>query len=219
MPIKLAHHNAVILKGHGDRIGISLDPSMPFAELKKHFKKRVIETKQFFEGAKSNISFTGRDLTEAEEKALLNIILKETGLDIPFVGNEVLFVSNTNTQDKLNEEVITALPDNVHPTIYHRGVLRSGQCIRYNGSVVVLGDVNPGGEIIADGNIIVLGALKGMAHAGFSGDESCFVSGTVFWPTQLRIAGMMTYIPDDKRPKLPAYAYIKEGQLFVAMLT
>jgi len=216
MGIQLVHSNAVVLKGQGDSINVLLDPLVPFEEIKKQLKNRTVDTKQFFEGASSHISFSGRNLSNEEENELLAIILKETNLEVPpFVSVEPLHFPG----EREPHEKVTTVPENVHPTIYHRGVLRSGQYIRYEGSVIVLGDTNPGSEIIADGNIIVLGDLKGTVHAGFKGDESCFVSGSKLWPTQLRIASQRTYIPVDKRQDVPAYAYIYDGQVYVAPLT
>ena len=215
MQAKLVHHNAVILKGRKDGITISLDPVIPFVELKEHFQKRVVDTKQFFEGAKSNVSFTGRNLTEEEELELLDIITSETTLDVPFVAQDGFKPVNPSF---VTDTAPNHLPHNVYNTSYHQGGLRSGQSIRYSGSVVVIGDVNPGSEIVAEGHVIVLGALKGMVHAGCTGNEDCFVSALVFWPTQLRIANIITYIPNDKKKKEPACAYIQEGQVFIAPL-
>ena len=217
MQAKLVYHNVVILKGRKDGITISLDSSIPFKELKEHFKRRITDTKQFFEGGKTNIAFTGRGLSEEEEKVLLDIIISETTLDVPFVGESFegikpinpFFVANTAPAH---------LHHNVYNTSYHQGGLRSGQSIRFSGSVVIIGDVNPGGEVVAEGHIIVLGALKGMAHAGCNGNEDCFISALVFWPTQLRIANVITFIPDDKKKKAPACAYIQHGQVFIAPL-
>ena len=215
MQAKLVHHNAVILKGRKDGITISLDPVIPFDDLLDHFRKRVIDTKQFFEGAKSNVSFTGRTLTDEEERALLDIITAETTLDVPFVGSEGFKPVNPSF---VTDTAPSHLAHNIETTSYHQGGLRSGQSIRFSGSVVVIGDVNPGSEIVAEGHVIVLGALKGMVHAGCTGNEECFVSALVFWPTQLRIANIITYIPDDKKKKTPACAYIQEGQVFIAPL-
>ena len=216
MQAKLAHHNAVILKGRKDGITISLDPAMPFLELKDHFQRRVVDTKQFFEGAKSNVAFTGRKLSNDEERELLDIITAETTLDVPFVTQEEVFKSVNPSF--VSDSAPSHLPQNVYPTSYHKGGLRSGQSIRFSGSVVVIGDVNPGSEIVAEGHIIVLGALKGMVHAGVNGNEDCFISGLVFSPTQLRIANVITYIPGDKSPKGPACAYLQDGQVFIAPL-
>ena len=70
--------------------------------------------------------------------------------------------------------------------------LRSGQSIHHTGSVVIMGDVNPGAEVIAGGNIVVMGSFRGVAHAGAQGDESATITAFRLRPTQLRIAGHIT---------------------------
>ena len=73
-------------------------------------------------------------------------------------------------------------------TLYHRGTLRGGQALHNLGNVVVIGDVNPGAELVASGDIVVFGALRGVAHAGAQGDRSARVIALELVPTQLRIA-------------------------------
>lgn len=98
-------------------------------------------------------------------------------------------------------------------TILVQRTLRSGQSIRYNGNVVVLGDVNPGAEVTATGNIIVMGALRGVVHAGAGGDESAVVMAFKLQPTQLRISNHITRPPDDETldSDHPEMARIKGG--------
>ena len=88
--------------------------------------------------------------------------------------------------------------------------LRSGQSIRYDGHVVVMGDVNPGAEIVAGGHIIVFGALRGVAHAGAYGNKNAVVTACRLSPTQLRIANHITRAPDDEEvnPRQPEVAKI-----------
>jgi septum site-determining protein MinC len=98
----------------------------------------------------------------------------------------------------------------------HR-TLRSGSSIRHDGDVYLFGDVNPGAQISASGNIIVLGALKGMAHAGHGGDESAFIVGFDFRPTQVRIGRRIAVAParTDGRPSEPEIAHIVDGQIVI----
>jgi septum site-determining protein MinC len=86
--------------------------------------------------------------------------------------------------------------------------------------VVIVGDVNPGSQIVADGNVVVLGALKGLVQAGAIGDDTCYISALELRPTQLRIANTITYIPPEEAAGAngPARAYIKDGQVFVEQL-
>ena len=108
-----------------------------------------------------------------------------------------------------------------HNTKFQHGSLRSGQIIRYRGSVVVLGDVNPGAEILAEGNVIVLGNLKGLVHAGCMGNDRCFICALNLSPSQLRIADKITYMPGDAKNVwggAPQYAFISDGQIYIAPL-
>ncbi|MGB8643804.1 MAG: septum site-determining protein MinC [Anaerolineae bacterium] len=79
-----------------------------------------------------------------------------------------------------------------------RRTVRSGQVIRYPGTVIVLGDVNPGGEIIAGGDVVIWGRLRGVVHAGASGNERAVVGALALAPTQLRIGGHIARAPDDR---------------------
>lgn len=98
-------------------------------------------------------------------------------------------------------------------TILVRRTLRSGQKIHFDGNVVVVGDVNPGAEIVASGHVIVLGTLRGVVHAGASGDEQAAVLAFRLQPTQLRIANHITRPPDDESagPEQPEIARIKDN--------
>jgi septum site-determining protein MinC len=95
--------------------------------------------------------------------------------------------------------------------------LRSGTVLRFDGDLYVFGDVNPGAQVIATGNITVLGALKGTAHAGAAGDESAFILAFDLRPMQLRIARVIA-IPPDRRTADgldPEIATVKDGQVVI----
>jgi septum site-determining protein MinC len=92
--------------------------------------------------------------------------------------------------------------------------LRSGQSIRHPGHVIVVGDVNPGSEIIAGGHVVVWGRLKGTVHAGANGDESALVCALDLSPMQLRIAGYITRSPEERRRESqPEVAAVRDGQI------
>ncbi|RME48514.1 MAG: hypothetical protein D6795_12830 [Deltaproteobacteria bacterium] len=96
-----------------------------------------------------------------------------------------------------------------------RGMLRSGQRETSEESIVILGDVNPGAEVFAKRDIIVLGALRGIAHAGVPDQTDACVFALHLQPTQLRIAHLITRAPAATGPLLPEIARIKEGQIVV----
>ena len=70
---------------------------------------------------------------------------------------------------------------------FYRGTLRSGQVLETDRSVVVLGDVNPGAQVISRGNVVILGCCMGDVYAGASGNSGCFAAALVMKPRQVRI--------------------------------
>ena len=97
--------------------------------------------------------------------------------------------------------------------VFLERTLRSGHKVSYPGHIVVLGDVNPGAELIAGGNIIVWGRLRGVAHAGAGGDTSAVVCSLDLSPTQLRISDKISVSPPRKGKPRPEIAYLEDGQV------
>jgi septum site-determining protein MinC len=91
--------------------------------------------------------------------------------------------------------------------------LRSGFSLQHPGHVVVIGDVNPGAEVIAGGDILVWGRLRGVVHAGAEGDEGAIVCALDLSPTQLRIAGQIAITPKRRGKPHPEVARLHEGQV------
>lgn len=93
--------------------------------------------------------------------------------------------------------------------------LRSGARIEFAGHVVVLGDVNAGAEIVAEGSVIIWGRLRGAVHAGARGDEHAVVCALEFVPIQLRIAEEVVNIPKQRETQGAEMAYIEEGRVVI----
>ena len=92
--------------------------------------------------------------------------------------------------------------------------LRGGNTIRHEGHVVVIGDVHPGAEIVAGGDVVVWGHLRGVVHAGAFGDLDAMVCALDLEPTQLRIASLISVSPPRRRRKpKPERAYIENSQI------
>jgi septum site-determining protein MinC len=94
-----------------------------------------------------------------------------------------------------------------------RRTLRSGYSLQFPGHVVVIGDVNPGAEVIASGDVLVWGRLRGMVHAGAEGNEDSIVCALDLIPTQLRIAGQIAITPQRRGKPQPEMARLKDGQV------
>jgi septum site-determining protein MinC len=92
--------------------------------------------------------------------------------------------------------------------------IRSGGLVESTGSLIVLGDVNAGAELIAEDDIIVIGALRGIAHAGATGNEQAVIWAQKILSPQLRIAGVLAQGDgSDTEPKGAEVAYLKNGQI------
>ncbi len=100
-------------------------------------------------------------------------------------------------------------------TLYHRGTLRGGQALHNLGNIVVIGDVNPGAELVASGDIVVFGALRGVAHAGAQGDRGTRVIALELAATQLRIATAIASGDVGTKPRGPEHASIAGDRIVV----
>ena len=105
------------------------------------------------------------------------------------------------------------------PTFLVRRNFRSGQGLKVDGNLVIMGDVNPGAEIAATGDIIVFGVLRGVAHAGLRGDRSTMVAAFRLRPTQVRIADLIVRAPDEddgeSEPEVPEMAMVRDGRVVI----
>ena len=100
-------------------------------------------------------------------------------------------------------------------TLYHRGTLRGGQALHNLGNIVVIGDVNPGAELVASGDIAVFGSLRGVAHAGAQGDRAARVIALELAATQLRIATAIASGDPGNKPRGPEHASIVDERIVV----
>jgi septum site-determining protein MinC len=111
-------------------------------------------------------------------------------------------------------EAITAMAE---PLVL-RTTLRSGVEIRHNGTVVVMGDLNPGSSIVATGDILVWGRLRGNAHAGAKGNGRSRIMALQMEPAQIRIADFVARGPSTTPQQFfPEVAYVNpQGRISIA---
>ena len=247
----------VVIKGQKDGIGVYLDEKADFWLVQVELRRKVSQSRGFFEGASPSVFFYGRVLNKQEELSLINIIKSETNMNASFLvpismsseepTNQILRPQK-QSHEPVNEpiqnnpdpqpETVCADKDTIIPTnetrtdkegrtflesqtAYYHTNLRSGQSISYPGSVVVMGDVNPGSEVVAGGNVTILGSLKGMAHAGADGDDTCMVTALVLEPTQIRIGKTISYVKPKEKGKdkqVPSCAYARDGVVYIAVI-
>ena len=194
---------AVTFKLTKNGLIIVLDDNLDFAMIKRLLKKKLEESKEFFQGVILKTTIKGRDLEKYELDELRTIISEETGFD-DISEDVVTFDWNKNTVEGR--------------TKFYRGTMRSGSQINFKGNVVIMGDVIPGAEVIATGNILITGILKGTVHAGCKGNRNAIVTAQGIYPTQLRIADIITVPPSSKVEKIKNFetAYIKDNNICIS---
>ncbi|MBZ4645011.1 MAG: septum site-determining protein MinC [Petroclostridium sp.] len=201
---------SVIFKGSKNGIIVLLDNQQPFEEIINHIKQKFINAGTFFSGTKLNIAFKGRNLADLEKQQLSHIVTDIIGNDVN-IGFEI-----EEEIDRLRYEGFNGTDEGIAK--FHKGTVRSGQRLSAEGNLVIIGDVNPGAEVIAAGNIVVMGSLRGIVHAGCTGNRQAIIVAFNLQPTQLRIADIITRSPDDEigtREIVPEIAYIKEDKIYI----
>jgi len=210
--------NAVIFKGGKNGIIIILDANATIGQISDALRRKIRGASSFFADATTTISFKGKAISEAEILSLIEIITSETDLSIRYVED---LTDGSNLKINPPEDILT----NEAPlsAYIHKAGLRSGQAIHHNGCVTVLGDINGGAEVVATGNVMVFGAVRGMVHAGSGGDTSAFVCALSLQPTQLRIADIITYFPKEvmnsKNKIDPVYAFVQDDEIYISPIT
>lgn len=147
-------------------------------------------------------------------KAVVNELVEEIKSEKPKEKS----IKEKQTQEEKEIIDTTGLPE----TLYVKANLRSGQLIKYPGNVFVLGDVNPSAEIIADGDVIIWGTLRGIIHAGASGNNASTVIAMDIKEGQIRIANKLaslnkkrTSSKSSNGTKVPLLAKLENNEIIV----
>lgn len=199
--------DGVKIKGTRDGLLVSLgagDLPLLLADLRAQLNR----SPGFFQGGKVALAVGSRPMTRADLQQICDV-LGELGITIWAVISQSPMTRAAARELGLAsasppEEAPSDLEAGQEPAVIVRRTLRSGQSVRYPGHVVVLGDVNPGAEIVAGGDIIVWGKLRGTVHAGAMGDDSAVVCALQLQPMQLRISGNIARSPESNRTKQKA---------------
>ncbi len=222
--------NPVEIKGKQNYLEIRLDDQADFNTVRQMMIDKLAAGGNFFIGSPC-VQIIG--LLNEQEKNILQEILEKQ-----FSFEEVLFQEQatrlklarelTKNEEKQHKEKIdpiviekkeqfATLLCQESASLFINNTVRNGQRIEYDGHIIVRGDVNRGGELVATGNIIVLGALRGRAHAGSAGDTKAYVSALELVPQQLRIAQALAIAPEgDIAATVPEIASVFQNAIVIA---
>ena len=219
-------NNAVVIKGTTYGFSVYMDEQADFATISEQVKEKFKESAKFFGAAKMAIAFEGKQLTDEEQRVLLDLIAENSDVQIVCViekNGETEELHRRSLEERFQAQQLQEL-DSSNGQFY-KGNLRSGQVLETETSIIIVGDVNQGATVTSKGNIIVLGALLGNVYAGAGGNENAFVLALELDPVQIRIADTIARAPDKvgkalwkrekEKTKEPKIAFRSEGNIFI----
>jgi septum site-determining protein MinC len=212
----------IIIKGTSNGLIITLGAG-GWQGLLDELEKRLGETASFFKGGRVALRVGPRQLTRLQVEAV-GQVLNQHGVTLWAVESESSGTQEVVAQLGLEVEFPDrstgkqALPPTPQSdSIVLRRTLRSGQVVHHPGHVVIIGDVNPGAEIRAGGNVVVWGRLRGTVYAGINNDaeEGAVVCALQLVPTQLRIGDCIARAPTDEVGSeiVPEIAFVQGDQI------
>lgn len=235
------NQNKISIKGNKDGLLIII-PEGNWNELLHQLSDMLEKDKNFWIGAQASVDLGNHELDEVQLNRFYEMLIKRHHLIINAVYSKNEYTRSFAEKINLKVGKVHPLMQKQPPNLavesgginittnsgnnsgnatYIKQTLRSGQIVKFDGNVVVYGDTNPGSEIIASGDIIVIGTLRGIAHAGAKGDETCQIISTSLKATQLRIGsviGMASSDSNNHNNIIPECASVLDGKIYIAPL-
>lgn len=196
--------NIISINLKKDKIIIKIKETAKQEEILKELENKLPELKKLYKEEKTPIEVTGKTLKNIEMDEIQELIQKQIDVQIEFDTPKTLGLHGI--KKAFNKEIEDST------TKFYKGSLRSGQKLEYEGSLVILGDVNGGAEVVAEENIVILGNLRGLAHAGAKGNKKAIIAANRIDCPQIRIANIIKekeIAAEDEGRK--NYAYVGEN--------
>lgn len=228
---------AINIKGRADGVIIEIGRGN-WEILNEALRKRLSQAGGFFRGGNVALDLAERSLQESDLRLICDVLvahgmkpaLIRTSSDRTFQSALMLGLAGTlESSEGRPLETVQAAPSNQESQTHYvyRGALRSGQVLKRRSHILIIGDVNPGSEVIATGDILIWGRLRGIAHAGVEGDVRAMVAAFDIDPVQLRIAdavamgnggqseGGYRWVWSRNTEKRPEVARLVNGQISI----
>lgn len=205
------------IKGSREGLRLQLDETVALGEILEALKSQLEGGSQFFNGARVVVDVGERTLIGDDLTTVLEL-MRHHGLQA-----DALVSSSRESRTAARSAGLAARPvarafseaEERSEASFIQRTVRSGQVIRHQGHITILGDVNPGAEIIAGGSIIVWGRVRGTVHAGALGNREAVICAIDLQPTQIRIADLIARSPDGPGERGPLIARIVGDQISV----
>lgn len=229
---KQSVQGSIAIKGTRNGLLLTLEPETPFGDVLNALAKRLAEAPSFFQGASLAVDTSRRDLRGSERRQLESLlaryhvsIMPPEQPVAPIRQREMPLMADFSIGAVEQRPVSGSLPPvtempleprETGDTLFLRRTVRSGQAIHHRGNIVIIGDVNPGAEVVAGGDVMVWGVLRGLVHAGHPDNEEASICALGLSPVQLRIAHLYSRPPEGTEAQAhPEMALIRDGHIIV----
>lgn len=206
--------NYVNIKSFPHGLKVFLDDKAAFDELLKEIIIKFKDSEKFFKNMKIAITFEGRELSEKEERQIIEAIVSACDIQIACIVGK-----DPETEHTFLKAVTQMEYEETENTgQFYKGTLKDGQTLETEKSIVILGDVYPNATIVSKKNIVILGGLYGEAYAGADGANH-FVAALDMAPQKLRIGDFRGQLTEKQnrwliKPKhIPKIAYVKDNRI------
>ena len=233
--------SSIELKSSQYTLTLVMDPSVSFEQIVLDVMEKFHSSARFFKGAQMALEFRGRPLSTEQQARIADAIRQSCGLEIICILEKdekmeeaqykaITEVLKKHPQDPprspssspspaLTEGAETDRAESAHTADVIQGTIRNGQKIISDRSVLILGDVEPLGEVSCSGSIFVAGCALGTLRAGLGKDPHSFAAALVLKPQTLElcghksITGIRKKTMDDSYTISPQAAMIEDGRL------
>ncbi|HEY9897604.1 MAG TPA: septum site-determining protein MinC [Pantanalinema sp.] len=223
----------ISVKGWKNGVLVVVPAAAAWDEVVTQIEDKLKEAQDFWKGAQTTLDVGERKVPHDDMEGLLGLMRGDYGLvptavvttaaetrsvagKLGLEAHEKLPSAEKKATPVAGEAAAPALP--LNNALYLKQTIRSGQRVQHDGHLVICGDVNAGAEVVASGDIVVFGTLRGVAHAGSAGDETARIVATNLRPTQLRIGSRIARSPDAGSPplsKFPEIALVENGEICI----
>ena len=191
-----------------DEVVIKIDENATQKDIISELNKKLKELKKMYQDETTPIRVTGKILTNKEIEQIEEMIKEKIDVKVSFDSPKTLGLHSITRSYKKDV--------GKSETTFHKGSLRSGQRLEVEGSLVVVGDVNSGAEVIAGDNIVIVGTLRGLAHAGAKGNKEAIIATSTLDAVQIRISNIVKeFDMDNEYVYDNAYIYVDDDEIVI----
>jgi septum site-determining protein MinC len=214
----------IAIRGSRDGLRLQLNSEEDWRAVLEQLEQQLAERRSFFHGARLVVDVGERELA-ADEIAEMLTLMQRHGIEAEALDSSrrktrtairaAGMVAWSSQRHTVSEAVEPAEQPVIHGPSFLQRTIRSGQVIHHSGNVTLVGDVNPGAQLVAGGSIVIFGRVRGLVHAGVAGDRNAQICALELLTPQVRIADAVLAMHPSEGISGPAVARIQGDQIEV----